>query len=187
MPAHPPISRAASIQPLAVVRLRQDLLSGTVIEELDENTVLVEFADDSGKAIEVVPVSKALLTQVVRPIPNPLLDVTKVEALPGFVLRLTFENGEVRRFSMSKLLARQATVFTPLRRVKMFQQVFIAEGTVCWPDGADIDPEFLYEESVPECHDSYDEPLGYPVDDAWENMPEVGLERWPYGEREDGG
>lgn len=27
-------------------------------------------------------------------------------------------------------------------------------------------------------------PSAYPVDTAWENMPEVGLERWPDGEQE---
>lgn len=37
------------MKPLATVRLRQDLLVGTILEELDEKTVLVEFADEQGK------------------------------------------------------------------------------------------------------------------------------------------
>lgn len=28
---------------------------------------------------------------------------------------------------------------------------------------------------------------GYPVDVEWENMPEVGLERWPYVDQEKNG
>lgn len=175
--------------------------SGTIVEELDGNTVLVEFADEQGETIALVPIPKLLLVQVARPVPKPPLDVTAVQPLPGFVLRLTFENGEVRRFSIAKLLARNRTVFTPLRRVTMFRQVFIANGTVCWPGGADIDPELLYEQSVPDFDNSSAEKLkaqsdagkdeddsvapGYPIDVEWENMPEVGLERWPYDGQED--
>lgn len=89
------------MQPTTVVRLRQDLPRGTVVEELDENTVLVEFADEEGKAMALLPVPKVLLTQVMR------LD-----------------------------------------------------------DAA---------------------AAGYPVDVEWENMPEVGLERWPYVDQEKNG
>lgn len=138
-----------SMQLLSAVRLRQDLQRGTAVEVLDENTVLVEFTDEQGKTIELLPIPKVLLAQITPSTPNLLLDVTAVEAFPGFVLRLTFENGEVRRFSMARLLAREASVFTPLRKVTMFRQVFIANGTVCWPGGADIGPELLYEQSVP--------------------------------------
>ena len=205
------------MQPLAIVRLRQDLARGTIVEVLDENTVLVEFSDEHGKTLELVPVPKVLLAQVTRSSPSPLFDITAVEPLPGFVLRLTFENGEVRRFSTSRLLARQTTAFTPLRRVALFRQVFIENGTVRWPGGADIDPELLYEQSFPESEESLVEgltampdvgkdedvccrrigiakgrfempeetpPSAYTVDAAWENMPEVGLERWPGGEQE---
>lgn len=49
------------MQPLAVVHLRQDLPRGTIVEVLDENTVLVEFADEHGKTLERVPVPKVLL------------------------------------------------------------------------------------------------------------------------------
>ena len=164
--------------------------SGTIVEELDGNTVLVEFANEKGETVALIPIPKTMLVPVVQPVPRPLLDVTAVEPLPGFVLRLTFENGEVRRFSTVKLLARNGTVFTPLRRVTMFRQVFIANGTVCWPGGADIDPELLYEQSVPDFDGSSAESVAsanYPIDAEWENMPEVGLEQWPYGVQEHGG
>lgn len=154
------------MQTLTVVRLRRDLNQGTIVEELDEHTVLVEFANELGQTLAIVPVPKVLLNYEFPSVSSPLLDVTAVAPLPGFVLRLTFENGEIRRFSMSKLLAREATVFTPLRRAVLFRQVFIAHGTVCWPGGADLDPELLYQKSVPESEDS----LG----GILQAMPEVG-------------
>lgn len=178
------------MQILTLVRLRQDLPTGTVIEELDDQTVLVEFVDELGKTVVLSPVPKVLLTHTTCSFTRHLLDVVAVEALPGFVLRLTFENGDIRRFPMSKLLARDATVFASLRRKKLFRKVFIANGSVCWPGGADIDPELLYEQSVPEgqFESIYEQPASsYPVDAAWENMPEVGLEKWSDGGSEKDG
>lgn len=190
----PALSDSTSMRPSTVVRLRQDLPSGTIVEELDGNTVLVEFTNENGETVALLPTPKALLVQVEPPTSKPLLEVIAVEPLPGFVLRLTFENGEVRRFSMVKLLARNGTVFTPLRRVTMFRKVFIVNGTICWPGGADINPELLYEQSAPDFETSSagkDEDVSvasnYPIDTEWENMPEVGLERWPYDEQENSG
>ncbi|WP_435751677.1 DUF4926 domain-containing protein, partial [Thauera sp. AutoDN2] len=60
----PPASSTTSMQPLAIVRLRQDLARGTIVEVLDENTVLVEFADEHGKTLELVPVPKVLLARI---------------------------------------------------------------------------------------------------------------------------
>jgi hypothetical protein len=67
---------------------------------------------------------------------------------------------------MSRLLVRESTVFTPLRRVSLFRQVFVENGTVRWPGGADIDPELLYEQSFPESEESLVEGLTA--------MPDVG-------------
>ena len=127
---------------------------------------------------------------------RPLLDVVRVDPLPGFNLRLTFENGEIRRFNAAPFLSRAGGVFIPLRKMAVFRQAFVANGTVCWPNGADLDPEVLYEQSVlvesdgdehkvtarvgveKGAFERPDEPA-HPCNREWEAMPDVGLEVWP--------
>lgn len=85
------------------------------------------------------------LTAVAAPA---LLLVVSVEPMPGFMLRLTFENGEVRLFAMREFLERASGVFIPLRNEERFREAYVAHGTVCWPGNVDIDPETLYVASV---------------------------------------
>lgn len=89
---------------------------------------------------------------------KPLYDVIAAEPLPGFNLKLTFDNGEVRRFAMANFLDSAAGVFIPLRNMAQFKQVYLANGTVAWPNGADLDPELLYEKSIPETIEDVPEP-----------------------------
>ena len=114
------------LKAFAVVRLRRDLPRGTIMEVLDENTALVEFSDESGAAIEVVPVDRRLLSSI-REEASPNVGVGDDACRP---------------------------------------RIGIAKGKFLLPD---------------ETPDS-----GYPRDDAWENMPDVGLEKWPdYPQQED--
>lgn len=76
-----------------------------------------------------------------------LLDVTNVNAQPGFILFLEFENGERRRFNMGVYIDQK-----PWERLKSgntFLGAFVENGTVAWPGNIDIDPETLYDLSVP--------------------------------------
>lgn len=100
--------------------------------------------------------------------PKELLDVVAVEPRPGFNLRLTFENGEVRRFAMAHLLARAGGGFVSLRKVALFRQANVANGTVAWPNGADLDPELLYEQSIPEAASDVDPEIPEDQEDARE-------------------
>ena len=76
-----------------------------------------------------------------------LLDVTHVLAHPDFTLFLEFENGEKRCFNMASYIDQKPWV--RLKASNAFQGAFIENGTVAWPGNIDIDPETLYERSVP--------------------------------------
>lgn len=76
-----------------------------------------------------------------------LLDVVNVHARPDFALMLEFDNGERRLFNMVPYMDQRPWV--KLKSNNMFQAAFVENGTVAWPGNVDIDPETLYELSVP--------------------------------------
>ena len=71
--------------------------------------------------------------------------VCEVEPLENFVLRLTFENGEVRFFDAKPHF--RYDFFKPLGDPVYFAKVRPVSGTVEWPDGQDFCPDTLYLES----------------------------------------
>ena len=78
-----------------------------------------------------------------------IIDVTAVEVLHERVVRLTFENGEVRDMDLAPLLWGPA--FQSLEDDDVFRAVTVdpAAGTIVWPNGADISAHTLYEQSRP--------------------------------------
>lgn len=76
-----------------------------------------------------------------------LLDVVHVTAKPDFKLILEFENGEHRCFNMAAYIDQKPWV--RLKAGNAFVGAFVENGTVAWPGNIDIDPETLYEKSVP--------------------------------------
>jgi hypothetical protein len=74
-------------------------------------------------------------------------DVTEVSPEPDYRLRLTFANGECRRFDMTPYLG--YPVFLRLRNPGFFALARVDYGTVTWPGDIDIAPETLYAEAVP--------------------------------------
>ncbi|MBA4093412.1 MAG: DUF2442 domain-containing protein [Candidatus Accumulibacter sp.] len=76
-----------------------------------------------------------------------LLDVTRVTVRPDFILLLEFENGERRSFDMANYIDQKPWV--RLKSGNVFQGAFIENGSVAWPGNIDIDPETLYDLSVP--------------------------------------
>jgi hypothetical protein len=71
--------------------------------------------------------------------------VTEVKVVAPFTLDVTFKDGKRRKVQID--LTHRGGVFEPLKDPDYFAKAFVDEelGTVCWPNGADIAPERLYE------------------------------------------
>ena len=74
-----------------------------------------------------------------------VLHVDTVTLLGEFTLRLEFSDGSVRDVDLSEEL--HGEVLEPLREPEFFAQVRVNPdtGTIEWPNGADLAPEFLHE------------------------------------------
>ncbi len=70
--------------------------------------------------------------------------VVAVKVVRPYVLDVTFDDGKRREVDLEPLL--WGEVFQPLRDPTFFTRVAVDEelGTVVWPNGADLAPEFLY-------------------------------------------
>ena len=74
-------------------------------------------------------------------------DAASVVALEHYVLRVRFVNGELRDFDMKPLLQRKC--YSALSSKALFQTARVEQGVISWANGADLDPEWLYDDSVP--------------------------------------
>ena len=75
------------------------------------------------------------------------LAVKDVKTIDDYKLILTFEDDSVRIFDMKPLLGKG--VFKELKDEKLFKTVKVSFDSIEWSNGIDIDPETLYEDSVP--------------------------------------
>lgn len=83
------------------------------------------------------------------------LHIREVTYLDSYRLRLVFNDDVVKEVDLQDEL--YGTVFTPLKDLHLFRQVFVNPDTLTieWPNGADFAPEFLYEIG----HEMVDEPV----------------------------
>ena len=72
--------------------------------------------------------------------------VREVKPLDNYKLLITFENNEKRIFDMTKYL--EIGKFKELKDKELFNQVRVSFDTIEWPNFLDIDPEFLYKNSI---------------------------------------
>lgn len=72
-----------------------------------------------------------------------MLHVTSAEYLSDYKIKLSFSDGSQGKVDLGKYLT--GSMFEPLKNPLLFSQVkFDKElGTVVWPNGADLAPEFL--------------------------------------------
>ena len=71
-----------------------------------------------------------------------------VKVLRPYVLEVTFDDGAIREIDLEGEL--RGEVFEPLKDPKLFALAAIDTelGTVTWPNGADLAPEFLFERAL---------------------------------------
>jgi len=71
-------------------------------------------------------------------------NVVDAKCVRDFIVWVRFEDEAEGEIDLSSEL--WGPVFEPLKDRDFFQRVFVAEyGTLAWPNGADLAPEFLYE------------------------------------------
>jgi hypothetical protein len=75
------------------------------------------------------------------------LAVKDVKPVNDYLLILTFENGEKRKFDMKPYL--ETGIFSELKDVVKFNTVHLSFDTIEWDNEADLDPEALYQHSEP--------------------------------------
>jgi len=71
-------------------------------------------------------------------------NVIAVRHVHDYVIWVKFEDGTEGEIDLSSELC--GPMFEPLKELEYFRGVAVAEyGTIAWPNGADVAPEFLYE------------------------------------------
>ena len=77
-----------------------------------------------------------------------MLEVTKAEYLEGYKIRVSFNTGETGTVDLKDAL--WGPVFEPLKDPNCFRRFSVSDvlHTVCWENGADFAPEFLYDKMV---------------------------------------
>lgn len=72
--------------------------------------------------------------------------VKAVTVLPAYCLAVTFMDGRSGHVDCSAILdASNPGIYAPLASPDYFAQAHIELGAVTWPNGADIDPAWMYE------------------------------------------
>jgi hypothetical protein len=75
-----------------------------------------------------------------------LRDVVEARPVGGYRVYIRFDDGVAGEVDLAAVI-RFEGVFAPLRALDRFAEFHVAPelGTICWPNGADIAPETLYD------------------------------------------
>jgi hypothetical protein len=72
-----------------------------------------------------------------------LIRVIEANYLEGYKIRLKFTDGTIGIVDLENEIYGQ--IFEPLKDIEYFKNFTLDTWTLCWPNGADLSPEFLYE------------------------------------------
>ena len=72
----------------------------------------------------------------------PIVHVTDVRALTDCHVWVRFRDGVERTINLWPFIA-EGLIYQEVRDLTVFEQVYISDCTVAWPNGADIDPLVL--------------------------------------------
>ena len=72
--------------------------------------------------------------------------VKSVSPKQDYILSIVFDNGEEGQLDMKPVL--DFGVFQRIKDYKVFNQVRVAFDAIEWPCGVDLDPEYVYKNSV---------------------------------------
>lgn len=75
-------------------------------------------------------------------------EAVSVSVLDSYRLSVRFENGEARVFDAAPLLSRKC--YQKLRNRAFFSLAKVQYGVVTWPGNIDINPDWLYQDSLPQ-------------------------------------
>lgn len=72
-----------------------------------------------------------------------LIRVQTIEPKEKFTVLVQFTDGSQKQIDLEPYL--HGPIFEPIRNnISEFHAMFVDEGTITWPNGADIDPDVLY-------------------------------------------
>ena len=73
--------------------------------------------------------------------------ITNCRVLPGYCLAVTFRDGCMGILDCSTILtSSHPGIYAPLANQDYFSKVKIELGVLTWPNGADLDPSWMYKQ-----------------------------------------
>lgn len=70
--------------------------------------------------------------------------VIEAEYIRDYTVKIRFDDGSVKTVDLEPY-AKRSGVFSGFSNKEYFKKFFVDLNTLCWPNGADIAPERLYE------------------------------------------
>lgn len=79
----------------------------------------------------------------------PYVRIIEVWPLPDWHILVEFETGERKIYDASWVKEKTGSLALSLHDERYFKLANVERGTVVWPNGFDLDPAWVYEESRP--------------------------------------